>query len=291
LGQWLTGMVSKKISVKKPHRGSRMRILDLAAKNAEFHAAEQYRKLHGAKRRIAESVLRLGADLGLNPLPLRIEGFDISHHGGEEPVASMVVFENGQPKKSDYRKFKIKTAPGGDDFRSMEEVIGRRFAHTEPEFGPLPDLVLIDGGPVQLEFARKAIHSVASTQQEPLRSRLQSQPMISLAKREEEIFLPDNPAPVRLRERHPGLKLLQQVRDESHRFAVTFHRQRKGIKRQTSILETIPGIGPKRMEALLTRFGSVEGIGKASLQEIESITGLNSGLALKISEVCRNPAL
>jgi excinuclease ABC subunit C len=289
LQKWLTGMVSKKISVKKPHRGSRMRILDLAAKNAEFHAAEQYRKTHGAKRRIAENVLRLGADLGLNPLPLRIEGFDISHHRGEEPVASMVVFENGAAKKSDYRKFKIETAQGGDDFRSMEEVIGRRFAHREPEFGRLPDLVLIDGGPVQLSFARKALQAVAETQEEPLRSRLLSQQMVSLAKREEEIFLPDNPVPVRFKERHPGLRLLQQVRDESHRFAVTFHRQRKGSKRQSSILESIPGIGPKRMEMLLERFGSVEEIGRASVEEIGMIPGIDEGLAHRIIATCKAP--
>ncbi len=126
LEMWLTSLIAKKVEVRKPHRGPRLKLIDLAVKNAEFHAAERYRKGHGTKRRLSEGVLRLGADLGLSPLPVRIEGFDISHHRGEEAVASMVVFENGVPKKSDYRKFKIKTATGGDDFRSMHEVISRR---------------------------------------------------------------------------------------------------------------------------------------------------------------------
>jgi excinuclease ABC subunit C len=198
----------------------------------------------------------------------------------------MVVFENGAPKKSDYRKFKIKKAQGGDDFRSMEEVISRRFAHQEPEFGRLPDLVLIDGGPVQLEFARKALENVANTQEEPLRSRLLGQQMLSLAKREEEIFLSNRSTALRLKERHEGLKLLQRVRDESHRFAVSFHRQRKGLARRTSVLESIPGVGPRRMERLLSRFGSVEGIARATPEEIGELAGVGVELAKRIVDSC-----
>jgi excinuclease ABC subunit C len=287
LAAWLTSLISKKVEVARPHRGPRLRLIDLARKNAEFHAAEKYRKLHGSKRRIHESVLRLGADLGLAVLPLRIEGFDISHHRGEEPVASMVVFENGLSKKSDYRKFKIKTAAGGDDFRSMEEVIGRRFAHTEPEFGALPDLVLIDGGPVQLQFAMESLEKVAETMGEPSRSRLASQQMLSLAKREEEVFLPGREKPIRLDDRNTGLQLLQQVRDEAHRFAIGFHRKRKASDRKTSALAAIPGIGPARLEKLLIRFGSMEKIGEASPEEVAETPGISQSLAERIVGECR----
>ncbi|MCA9416691.1 MAG: excinuclease ABC subunit UvrC, partial [Candidatus Omnitrophica bacterium] len=260
LSKWLTSQTSKRIDVKQPHRGPRLKMLDMAQQNAEFHAAEQYRKTHGNKRRLHPAVLRLGVDLKLNPMPVRIEGFDISHHRGEEPVASMVVFENGVAKESDYRKFKIKSARGGDDFRSMEEVIGRRFLHTEESFGRLPDLVLIDGGPVQLEFALLAKNRIAENLEEPYRSQVENIPMVSLAKREEEIFLPEQSEPVVFDDRHEGRRLLQQVRDESHRFAIGFHRKRKGGKRQTSQLESIPGVGPARMEKLLIRFRSMEGV-------------------------------
>ena len=287
LETWLTSVLSKKVAVKKPHRGARVRMVAMAQKNAEFHAAEQYRKTHGVKRRIRDSVLRLGSDLGLSPLPVRIEGFDISHHRGEEPVASMVVFENGQPKKSDYRRFKIKTATGGDDFRSMEEAIRRRFSHTDPEFGALPDWVLIDGGPVQLQFAIRAIRQVSERHDEPRRSRVENQKVLSLAKREEEIFLPGADEPFRLPERHPGLTLLRQVRDESHRFAIALHRKRKGVARQTSKLASVPGIGPARLERLLVAFGSMEEIGKASPEEVAKVPGISHDLAETVVGVCK----
>lgn len=288
LESWLTSLIAKKVEVRKPHRGPRVRLLDLAIKNAEFYAAERYRKSHGGKRRIDEGVLRLGVDLGLSPLPVRIEGYDISHHRGEEPVASMVVFENGVPRKSDYRKFRIRTAVGGDDFRSMEEVITRRFSHREDEtFGAPPDLVLIDGGPVQLEFARQALESVASRQEEPLRSRLLSQQMVSLAKREEEIYLVGQKEPVRLDERNPGLLLLQQTRDESHRFAIGFHRKRKAADMKTSALAAIPGIGPSRLEKLLIRFGSLEKIAETPVQDLCALPGITQEVAEEVVKVCR----
>lgn len=288
LGQWLTGLIGKRVDVKRPHRGPRLKVLEMAQRNAEFHAAEQYRKSHGGKRRIHPAVLRLGADLHLNPLPLRIEGYDISHHGGEEPVASMVVFENGIAKKSDYRRFKIDPSRGGDDFRSMEEVIGRRFTHTEESFGALPDLILIDGGPVQLGFAVAAKTQAAERYEEPFRSRILNIPAVSLAKREEEIFLPGIDKPILFGERHEGRRLLQQVRDESHRFALGLHRKRKAGLRQTSMLESIPGIGPSRMERLLIRFRSLEGILRASAEEIAEVPGVTLPLADRILEACRN---
>jgi excinuclease ABC subunit C len=290
LQTWLSSVLTKKVDVKKPHRGPRLRMLDLAQKNAEFHASEQYRKTHGAKRRIAEPVMRLGVDLGLDPLPLRIEGFDISHHGGEEPVASMVVFENGAPKKSDYRKFKIRGSYGGDDFRGMEEVLARRFTHLEEEFGSLPDLVLIDGGPVQLDFARRAIQKVALTLEDPLKSRLYSQQIVSLAKREEEIYLPEGDRPVVLEERNEGLKLLRAIRDESHRFAISFHRKRKGMQIATSALLNIPGIGPSKMEKLLIHFGSVEKIARADPGEVANLPGITRELAQEIVAACGKAA-
>lgn len=288
LESWLTSLIAKKVEVRKPHRGPRVRLLDLAVKNAEFYAAERYRKSHGGKRKIDEGVLRLGVDLGLSPLPVRIEGYDISHHRGEEPVASMVVFENGMPKKSDYRKFKIKTATGGDDFRSMEEVITRRFSHKEDEsFGAPPDLVLIDGGPVQLDFARQALEAVAMRHEEPLQSRLLKQQMVSLAKREEEIYLVGRKEPACLDDRNPGLQLLQKVRDESHRFAVGFHRKRKAADRKTSALAAIPGIGPSRLEKLLIRFGSVEKIADTTPEDLCLLPGITRELAEEVVRVSR----
>jgi len=288
LETWLTGLLSKRVTIAQPHRGPRVRLIGLALKNAEFHAAEQYRKRHGGKQRIHESVLRLGSDLGLSRLPLRIEGFDISHHRGEEPVASMVVFENGKPKKSNYRKFNISSATGGDDFRSMEEVISRRFLHTDTKFGAWPDLVLIDGGPVQLEFALKAIQSVYPQLDETHRPRLDNLQFLSLAKREEEIFLPGKDKAIMLDSRNEGLKLLQRVRDESHRFAIGFHRSRKGKGRGTSALESIPGIGPARLEKLLIRFGSMESLAKASPREIAAVPGISLTLAEEIIEACKS---
>jgi excinuclease ABC subunit C len=284
---WLTSLLAKKVEVRRPHRGPRLRLIELARRNAEFHAAEHYRKTHGAKKRIQEAVVRLGADLRLRALPIRIEGFDISHHRGEEPVASMVVFENGAPKKSGYRRFRIKTATGGDDFRSMEEVIGRRFSHEDPDFGPIPDLVLIDGGPVQLEFALKALSQVIEPQSDPQRDRLRQVEFLSLAKREEEVFLPMKKEPLRLDERNPGLKLLQQIRDEAHRFAIDFHRKRKASVRKTSVLADIPGIGPARLQELLVRFGSLERIAETPVDEVASVPGITPDLAQRIVEVCR----
>lgn len=287
LEMWLTGMIAKKVEVRKPHRGPRLKLIDLALKNAEFHAAERYRKGHGTKRRMSEGVLRLGSDLGLSPVPIRIEGFDISHHRGEEAVASMVVFENGVPKKSDYRKFRIQEATGGDDFRSMHEVISRRFRHTDDSFGPLPDLVLIDGGPVQLSFAHQALLSVAEGIDEPLRTRIVSQQMVSLAKREEEIYLLGIPEPVALGPRHPGLQLLMQVRDESHRFAIGFHRNRKAADRKISTLIQVKGIGPARLEKLLIHFGSIEKIAQASIEDLCHLGGITPSLAERILIACR----
>ncbi|MBE7488767.1 MAG: UvrABC system protein C [bacterium] len=287
LEMWLTSLIAKKVEVRKPHRGPRLKLIDLAVKNAEFHAAERYRKGHGTKRRLSEGVLRLGADLGLSPLPVRIEGFDISHHRGEEAVASMVVFENGVPKKSDYRKFKIKTATGGDDFRSMHEVISRRFRHQDETFGPLPDLVLIDGGPVQISFAHQAMLAVAEDLEEPLHSRMTRQQMISLAKREEEIFLAGTSDPIVLDLRHPGLQLLMQVRDESHRFAIGFHRQRKSADRKTSALAQVKGVGPARLEKLLIHFGSIEKISQATIEELCQLAGVTPSLAERILAACQ----
>ena len=197
-----------------------------------------------------------------------------------------MVCEKGIAKKADNRKFKVKTARGGDDCRSMEEVIGRRFAHTEESFGRLQDLVLIDGGPVQLEFAVTSKMKTAALLEEPYRSQVERIPMISLAKREEEIFLSGEVKPVLFDERHEGRRLLQQVRDESHRFAIGFHRKRKGGKRQTSALETIPGVGPARMEKLLIRFRSLEGVAKATPEEVAEVPGITQELAEEIVSAC-----
>ena len=251
----------------------------MARKNAEDLASKRREQFVRQKARTIGACKELADALGLDFVPRRIEGYDISNTQGTLSVASMVVAINGQPARSQYRHYRIKTVVGANDFASMAEVISRRFTRGERErleaqakgvipdgFADLPDLVLIDGGPEQLRFAQDAIHAVP----------MEKYPaMFGLAKRLEEIYLPGRDDPIRLDEHSEALRLIQRIRDEAHRFAITHHRGLRTRRSVASRLEEIPGIGATRRRALLTHFSNVEAIRKATLEELMEVPGMN----------------
>jgi excinuclease ABC subunit C len=198
--------------------------------------------------------------------------FDISHAQGTDTVASAVWFENARPKRAEYRKFKIKSHDRNDDFQSMHEVVTRYFNRRVEEQKHLPDLAVIDGGKGQLNAARSALDTLG----------ISSVALISLAKRDEEIFVPGRSDPVRLPKRSPALRMLQQARDEAHRFAVTFQRQKRAARTLTSELLRIPGIGPNKRRALLQAFGSVQGVKDASIERIAAVPGFAKASARRV---------
>ena len=211
-------------------------------------------------------------------MPRRIECFDISNLQGTNPVASMTVFQDGRPAKKEYRRFSIKTVQGSNDFAMMREVIARRFRHVagdeEPDgkWAAIPDLVIVDGGKGQLSAALEGLAEAGWTEQ----------PIAALAKENEELFLPGQPEPVILPRDSQALFLVQRVRDEAHRFAVSFHRQRRSKSTFQSRLDEIPGVGPKRKQALLRRFGSIKGIREAPSEELLAVPGITRAVAEQI---------
>jgi excinuclease ABC subunit C len=275
------------VELRAAERGEKRRILELAERNARLALDEE--RLRDERRRSSrvEALEGLQLALGLDVPPIRIECFDISNLGGTHTVASMVVFEGGAPKKSDYRRFKIRTLQEGesDDFAAMAEVLSRRFAQWErqadisphdPEynasFAALPNLVVIDGGKGQLAAGLG-----------PLRGfRDRGVTVVSLAKRIEEIFIPGRPAPLVLDHSTPELQLLQRVRDEAHRFAITHHRTRRDRAMTTSLLDELPGVGPARKRALLAHFGSPEAVVVASREELQAVPGLPAKVAREL---------
>jgi len=258
--------------IRIPQRGPRRALVDLADKNAQ-HLLEEF-KLAAleADERAVDPVYELQRELGLPRLPRSLICFDISHAQGTDVVASAVWFENGRPKRAEYRKFKIALFEGNDDFKSMHEVVTRYFTRRVAEDLVLPDLALIDGGKGQLGVARAALDALGVT----------SIGLISLAKREEEIFLPGRSDPVRLPRRSPALRMLQQARDEAHRFAVTFQRQKRAARTITSELLKIPGVGPTKRRALLTAFGSVQGVREATVDRIAAVPGFGPSSAERL---------
>jgi excinuclease ABC subunit C len=253
-----------KVEIYTPQRGSKRAFLDLVENNAKHSFEQRFRVLKPSSRTISEA---LQAALDLAEEPKRIESFDISHIQGTDTVASMVVWENGRMKKSDYRKFIIRgeEGPGGrprsenDDFASMHEAVSRRYKRLQEEQKPLPGLILIDGGLGQLHAAAQALESL----------QIINQPMASIAKKEEILYiLGREDEPVILERHSPVLHLIQQIRDETHRFAVGFHRQRRGARQTKSALLEIPGIGPRTTQRLLQRYGSVANLKKADADEL-----------------------
>jgi len=219
---------------------------------------------------IPHAVNALQRDLRLNTPPRRIECFDISNIQGSDTVASLVVFTDGKPKKSEYRKFKIRTVEGPNDFASMHEVVERRYSRLLEEKGLLPNLIMVDGGKGQLSSAVEVLH----------RLNLDTVPIIGLAKRLEEVFLPDQNEPLLLPRTSSGLRLMQQIRDEAHRFAVTFHRSVREKRIIQTELEMIKGVGKKRAQELLEKLGSLQGVRNATEEQLAEIAGKSVARAI-----------
>ncbi|HEX8362077.1 MAG TPA: excinuclease ABC subunit UvrC [Longimicrobium sp.] len=277
LEELLRRLCGRVVRVCAPERGKKVSLVDLAAQNAR-HLLEE-RKLIGnrAAERAPDALYELQESLGLQQIPRTLVCFDISHTQGTETVASAVFFENAEPNKGEYRKFKIKGQWGNDDFASMHEVVTRYFSRRVEESLPLPDLAVIDGGKGQLGAALKALAALG----------LEDQAVISLAKKEEEVFVPHRSDPVRLSRRSQSLRLLQRIRDEAHRFAVTYNRKLRTKRTIRSELSAIPGVGAARQKALLAKFGSLRAVATASEAEIASLPGFGPALARKVLEHVR----
>ena len=258
--------------VHVPQRGVRRELVELSEQNAR-HLLEEL-KLASAESdvRAGEPVYELARELSLHRLPRTMVCFDISTTQGTDTVGSCVYFENGRPRRGEYRKFKVKTVVGTDDFASMHEVVTRYFNRRKEDGKPLPDLIVVDGGKGQLSAAHDALESIG----------LGDHPLISLAKRDEEIFAWGRADALRLSRRSPALKLLQRIRDEAHRFAVTFNRKRRSMRTVTSELLSIPGVGPVKRRQLIQVFGSVQGVRDASVGDIAALPGFTKASAERL---------
>lgn len=280
---WLAERRGGRVSLTVPRRGEKRRLVELVERNAAHFLEEDRLRRERAAAAGGGALADLQAALGLPARPERIECYDISNLQGHQAVASMVVFEGGRPAKKEYRKFRIRTVPGPDDFAMMREVLARRFRRAADEgasegaaegFGRLPDLVLIDGGKGQLGAAVEVLKAAG----------LEAIPAFGLAKENEWLFATGRPDPIVLDRRSPALQLLQRLRDEAHRFAVGYHRRIRGKESLKSILEEIPGIGPKRRKALLTRFGSLDALRRATVEEVAAVPGMTRALAEEVLE-------
>lgn len=278
LEEHLTRLAGRKVRIGQPKQGDAFKTVRMALANARMLLVEHLAHLE-SKNRVSQSVAALQEAIGLENPPRRIEGFDISHLGGTKTVASMVCFVDGRPFKSGYRRFHVQTVEGIDDFASMREIVGRRFRRLREEGGDPPDLVLIDGGKGQLGMACDAIAAEGFPDQK----------LLGLAKRIEEVFLPGRSDPILISHRSPALKLLQQVRDEAHRFAITFQRSQRTESIASSWLDTVPGIGPTRRSLLLQQFGSVARIREATQEELERTVGVKVAAVLR-EAIDKDPA-
>ena len=278
LAELLSERRGARVEVRTAERGEKRRLLALADENARHALVNEQAQSDQRRARRVEALEELREALNLESLPIRIECFDISHAMGQDPVGSMVVFQDAMPRKSDYRKFGIKTAgEEPDDFAAMAEVVSRRFARVadpvgEPAWTTVPNLVVIDGGKGQLSAALEAMQAYD----------LPRVAVIALAKRIEEIFVPGRPDAVVLSRHNPGLQLLQRLRDEAHRFALGFHRQRRESRGFASLFDELEGVGPARRRALLQHFGSVERMAAATQEELEGVPGVPAKTARRI---------
>jgi len=265
-----------------PQRGPKRELVDLAEQNARHLLEEALLEGDETEERAADPVYELQRQLGLQRVPRAIVCFDISHAQGTDTVASCVWFQNGRAYRSEYRKFKVKTVEGVDDFASMREVVARYFRRRLDEGKRIPDLVVIDGGKGQLSAAQEALASL----------QLSELSLISLAKREEEIFMPGRSESVRLPRRSNALRMLQQLRDEAHRFAITYQRLRRAKRTVTSELLSIPGVGASRRRQLLQAFGSLAGVKAAAPEAIAALPGFSLKTAQRILDTLhgRTPA-
>jgi excinuclease ABC subunit C len=281
LAELLSEQRGSRVEVRGPERGEKRRLVELACENARIALESDAFRTESRRLRRVEALEELREVLNLESLPLRIECFDISNIQDVEPVGSMVVFEDAAPRNSHYRKFSVQRTTGQDDFAAMAEVVSRRFARLsrpdssddyDESFAAVPNLVVIDGGKGQLSAALEAMAAYE----------LPRVAVASLAKREEEVFLPDRSDPIRLDPGSPGLQLLQRVRDEAHRFALGYHRQRRDAAARSSIFDELQGVGPVRRRALLRHFGSAEQVVAASPEELEGVPGLPARTARAI---------
>lgn len=267
LAEWLTEIRHSEVKITIPERGFKRRLKEMAQNNAEKYLKDKKLQWEYQTAREEGAVAKLQEILSLPRRPERMECFDISHNQGAETTGSMVVFENGKPNKKEYRKFKLQTTQGmPDDFKSMAEVMGRRYGKEKD--WPIPDLIVLDGGLGQLHAALPVIRACGV-----------KSPVIGLAKRMEEIYVEGTSEPVIVDRREPALQLLQYIRDESHRFVISYHRKWIAKRNTTSILDHIEGIGPKRRNALWHAFRSLEEMKKASLEELKKVPGMNSRAA------------
>jgi excinuclease ABC subunit C len=272
LGEILSEAAGRQVAVTVPRRGGNRRLLELAEQNARQVLEDRVTALAYAADRAEEALFSLQDELDLKVVPRLMVCFDVSHTQGSETVASAVLFENGEPKRAGYRHMRIKGEWGNDDFRSMQEVVTRYFRRRVDEKEPLPDLVVIDGGKGQLGAAAQALASLG----------LADVAVVALAKREEEVYVPGRPEPIRLDRRHRALHVLQRIRDEAHRFAVRYNRKLRSKRTIRSDLGDIPGIGPTRQTLLLRRFGSLQGVREASKEEIARVPGFSEALASRV---------
>ncbi len=272
--KWLTDRKGTPVEIRTPENDDEARLVSMCKVNAKYHLDEFRIQKMKAREEFAPNVLRqLQKELRLDKLPRRIECFDISNIQGSDIVASVVVFENGKPRKSEYRKFKIRSVSDKpDDFASMFEVIQRRYSRVLSEGGKMPDLIVVDGGKGQLSSAIKALENLG----------IKGQPIIALAKKFEEIYFPGFDQPQSLPKSSPALHLLQRIRNEAHRFAITFHRDLRAKRTFSTKLLEVKGIGEKRAKILLSKFGSIEGIKQAPIEELEKILG--KGVARNLKE-------
>jgi excinuclease ABC subunit C len=278
--EWLKSKRKAGVKILTPRRGNKKQLVDIAAENARQGLEQLKIKELTAARSLDNALTEIEKELKLKKPPLRIEAYDISNIQGSSSVGSMVVFENGIPKPAHYRRFKIKTVEGANDYAMLQEVLQRRFKHGVKDgikaadtWAIMPDLVLIDGGKGQLNAALSVLKETKT-----------SVPLASLAKENEEIYLPGKKEPIVLPKTSPGLQLLQRLRDEAHRFAIGYFTSLHRRKTFTSILDSIPGVGPRRKSALLRQFGSVQRVREASSEELAAATGMNREQAAKIKE-------
>lgn len=276
LSQWLSQQRGSKVELQMPQKGAKKKLAETVAENAA--RGLELAQLKGMKAEVVSSGLQeLKNRLRLSKMPRRIECYDVSNIQGTLAVASMVVLEKGWPKPAHYRRFRIKTVTGADDYAMIQETLRRRFKRGltgEGVWGIIPDLIVVDGGRGQLNAALEVRQEL----------KLDSIPLVSLAKENEDIFIPGDPQPVQIAKDSPALHILQRARDEAHRFAVSYHRKLRRKEAIASALDSIRGIGPKRKKALLRKFGSVQGIKGASLEELSQTEGITPTLAKKVKE-------
>jgi len=272
LEKWLSERKGSKVAIAQPQRGDKAHLMKMALRNAELQIGELLLKQSRKSDYVPKSLISLQTELGLKVLPRRIEAFDISNIRGKFAVGSMITFINATAKNSEYRRFKIKTVTGSNDFAMMAEVVRRRYSRQVLEQKPLPDLILIDGGKGQLTAASGVMQEL----------NLSEIPLIGLAKRLEEIFVPQSDEPILLPKNSVALQLLQRVRDEAHRFAITYHRKIRGKGAISTRLDSIPGVSLTVKKALLMHFKTIANIKAAKTEDLTKVKGVGSKLAQKI---------